>query len=57
MKIAPGDRAVTISPRHQAGPVVPYRSTNPESIAGRFVALPAIHPVMYIHCVIRVSFG
>ena len=33
------------------------RSTNPSSTAGRFDALPTIQPVMYIHCVIRVSFG
>ena len=33
------------------------RNTNPASIAGRFAAFAAIQPVMYIHCVTRVSFA
>lgn len=34
-----------------------YLSTKPESTAGRRSAFAAIHPVRYIHCVMRVSLG
>ena len=35
----------------------PHRSTNPGSMPGLRAAFPAIHPVMYIHYVILVSFA